>query len=400
MSRHVEANSTDRQFRAKMMLEMVGPTNPNRGVAVEIPSSSVNSGMANSALPKPKVDEMSVAPKKIRAVKSGSVIKLLSVTRLLWGVWNQDFGSMGDVNPYRLKISQLRALVTIADIGTFSDAALKLDLSQSSVSHAIAILEEELGVVLFSRGRQGAVLTPLGEEVTAEARKILRSLEKIGQQAQQARGLQQGRVRIAGFRSVATHILPEVIHRYRSQYPGIQIGIEEYPLYRTAEEEVRQGRADIGFTYLPTSSEFEVWELLRDRYVLLLPPDADVPANFDLQDILARYPLILAYQGDGCRNLIGRYLSTAGYDIKPAYEVREDSTILGMVQQGLGATIMAHLAAEPIPPNLIMLELPIPMARVIGVIYLADALQPPPVYAFIETLKQVWQAGERAVQPV
>lgn len=45
---------------------------------------------------------------------------------------------MGDINPYRLKVSQLRALVAIADTGTFIQAALALDLSQSSISHAIA----------------------------------------------------------------------------------------------------------------------------------------------------------------------------------------------------------------------------------------------------------------------
>lgn len=307
---------------------------------------------------------------------------------------------MGDINPYRLKISQLRALVAIADTGTFSDAALQLDLSQSAVSHAIATLEEELGVVLLSRGRQGAVLTPLGEEVTAEARQLMRSLEKIGQLAQQARGLQQGRVRIAGFRSVATHILPEVIQQFRSDYPGIQVRIEEYHQSRQVEQEVRQGRADIGFTYLPTTDEFEAWELLRDRYVLLLPPHSEYLLGPNTWERLAQLPLILAPPDDGCRNLIEQHFDQAHHRVTPAYEVREDSTILSMVQRGLGATIMARLAAEPIPPNLTVAELPTPLERIIGVIQLSDALQPPPVYAFMETLKQVWHQSQRIMQPV
>jgi len=304
---------------------------------------------------------------------------------------------MGDINPYRLKISQFRALVAIADTGTFSDAALQLDLSQSAVSHAIATLEDELGVVLLSRGRQGAVLTPLGETVTAEARSILAALDTIGRMAEQARGLQQGIVRIAGFRSVATHILPEVIRQFRSRYAGIQVKIEEYHHYRQVELEVRQGRADIGFTYLPTSTEFDVWELMRDRYVALFPPQEDVDAVSHSWDALSRYPLILAPVGDGCRDLIGRYFTNAGCKIAPAYEVREDSTILSMVQRGLGATIMAQLAAEPIPPGLTVAELPTPMERVIGVIRLADALQPPPVYAFMETLQSVWPASHHCM---
>jgi DNA-binding transcriptional LysR family regulator len=322
------------------------------------------------------------------------------VARLLLEDAIRVLGSMVDINPYRLKISQLRALVAIADTGTFSDAALALDLSQSAVSHAIATLEEELGVVLFNRGRQGAVLTPLGEDVTAEARRVMASLETIGNLAQQARGLHQGRVRIAGFRSVATHILPEVIQQFRSHYPGIQVKIEEFHHFRQVEQEVRQGRADIGFTYLPTTDEFEVWELLRDRYVLLLPPNAQPPTGPYDWDTLSRQSFILAPQGDGCRDTLGHYFAAAGYAIEPAYEVREDSTILSMVQQGLGVTIMARLAAEPIPPTLTVAELPVPMERVIGVIQLADALQPPPVFAFMEALKQVWQGAGEVMQPV
>lgn len=64
------------------------------------------------------------------------------------------------MNPGKIKLSQLRALVAIADCGNFSEAALELDLSQSTISHAIATLEEELGVTLLQRGRHGARLTP------------------------------------------------------------------------------------------------------------------------------------------------------------------------------------------------------------------------------------------------
>jgi len=85
---------------------------------------------------------------------------------------------MAKVDPHRLKLSQLRALVAIADRGSFSEAALHLELSQSAVSHAIATLEDELGVLLLNRGRQGAVLTPVGELITDDARQMLRSLQE------------------------------------------------------------------------------------------------------------------------------------------------------------------------------------------------------------------------------
>lgn len=297
---------------------------------------------------------------------------------------------MAESNPNRLKLSQLRALVAIAKTGTFSDAALQLDLSQSAVSHAIATLETELGVILLNRGRQGAVLTPVGEAVTTEAQHVLERLEKICQQAQLAKGLQSGQVRLGGFRSVATHILPAVIERFRQQYPGISVTIDEYNHYFRCEDSLRQGRIDIGFSYLPTSAEFEAWELLRDEYVVLLPPAA-TPINAQLTwEQLLSYPLIQTPPGDGCRYNIEQYLTRHNQPLKFAYDVREDSTIVSMVRRGLGATIMARLAAEPIPDDITVAQLPEPFERIIGVVTLVDALQPPSVFAFLDTIKAVW----------
>jgi DNA-binding transcriptional LysR family regulator len=150
---------------------------------------------------------------------------------------------MAKADPHRLKLSQLRALVAIADRGSFSDAALHLELSQSAVSHAIATLEDELGVSLLSRGRQGAVLTPVGELITEEARQVLRSLHSLCHQADQAKGLQTGEVRIAAFRSVATHILPEVIRQFRQQCPGVAVAIDEKFHYEMVEKDLRHGHS-------------------------------------------------------------------------------------------------------------------------------------------------------------
>lgn len=297
---------------------------------------------------------------------------------------------MTESNPNRLKLSQLRALVAIAKSGTFSDAALQLDLSQSAVSHAIATLETELGVILLNRGRQGAVLTPVGEAVTTEAEQVMERLEKICQQAQLAKGLQSGQVRLGGFRSVATHILPAVIERFRQQYPGISVTIDEFSHYHHVEDYLRQGRIDIGFSYLPTSAEFEAWELLRDDYVVLLPPAAK-PIDAQLTwEQLFNYPLIQTLPGDGCRYNIEQYLTRNNQPINVAYDVREDSTIVSMVRQGLGATIMARLAAEPIPDDITVAQPPEPFERVIGVVTMVDALQPPSVFAFLDTIKAVW----------
>ncbi|NJO50380.1 MAG: LysR family transcriptional regulator, partial [Leptolyngbyaceae cyanobacterium RM2_2_4] len=90
---------------------------------------------------------------------------------------------MRDVSRDGIKLSQLRALIAVADHGNFSEAALYLDVSQSAVSHAIATLESELGVVLLSRGRHGANLTPVGQQIIQYARQVMQMLEQISKEA-------------------------------------------------------------------------------------------------------------------------------------------------------------------------------------------------------------------------
>ena len=293
-------------------------------------------------------------------------------------------------NPYNLKISQLRALVTVANCGNFSKAALALDLSQSTVSHAISTLEEELGAPLLTRGRHGATPTIVGQQVIEQARQVLSLLEDIVKGAKVARGLQGGQVRIVAFRSVATHILPAVIAEFRRCFPNITVAIIEQD--ELIEQTLLDGQVDIGLTNLPASDKFETLEILIDDYLALMPPDSAWEGIQLSWEQLAAFPLIIPATGS-CATRIRNYLRTAESSVDVAYEVREDSTIVGMVMQGLGATILPRLAVEPLPNGIKVCNLPVPLVRVIGAAMLTDALHPPAVFAFWDLLKGLNQSG-------
>ncbi len=299
---------------------------------------------------------------------------------------------MPEVNDSKLKISQLRALVTVADHGNFSSAALELGLSQSTVSHAIAALEEELGVVLLFRGRHGARLTPLGEQVIQDARQVLHLCEVIREKANLEKGLHSGQVRVACVRSIATNVLPEVIARFRDKFPMISVAITECDRYAEVEQALREGRAEVGFTSLPTTAEFEAWELFRDEFVALLPPESIESGITLTWEQLADYPMIMNLRSPLHNLTVCEHLLQYGQTLKIDYEVREDSTILSMVKQGLGATVMARLAAEPIPEGIQVRSLPVPLERVIGVVILADALLPQAIFPFLDTVKDLWHS--------
>ncbi|MGB3573013.1 MAG: LysR family transcriptional regulator [Phormidesmis sp.] len=306
----------------------------------------------------------------------------------------------------QLKISQLAALVAVAEQGSFSAAALQLGLAQSTVSHAIATLETDLGIVLLLRGRSGAVLTPLGLQICQRAKSVLALLADIRQTAQQAKELQTGRVRVATVRSVATHILPGVISRFRQLHPSLTVDIAEYDRYAEVEATLHAGQADVGITLLPTASDFQSWELFRDDFVALLPPakmasekvanEADSRDSEPIQDSepmsweqLLSYPRIVNQRSIGHNSLVEAHLAKFGHQLPIDYAVREDSTLMGLVAKGLGVAVISRLEAEPIPTGVRVKSLPEPLERALGVAILNSAVLPRAVFVFLDVLLAV-----------
>ncbi|BCL38804.1 LysR family transcriptional regulator [Nostoc sp. MS1] len=285
-----------------------------------------------------------------------------------------------------MKISQLRAVVAVAERGNFSEAALDLQLTQPAISHAIATLEEELGVPLFARGRHGAVLTPAGERILQHARQAMQHLEMMQSEANLHKGLHGGHVRVAAFRSVATHLLPKAIAQFHDQFPEVAVTIIESLSYVEVENCLREGRADIGITYLPSSDEFTTWEMVRDEYVVLLPPKAKINSSQITWENISKYsPVILSCLP--CGKALHQHLKQLAPSLNTTSNIQEDSTIVSMVNQGLTAAILPRLAAVPIPSGVQVYSLPNPLERVMGVAMLSQSLHIPAVFKFLEMLK-------------
>jgi DNA-binding transcriptional LysR family regulator len=304
-------------------------------------------------------------------------------------------------SPNHPKLSHLQALIAIADAGSFSEAALNLQLSQSAISYAIATLEEDLGVVLLSRGRRGAHLTPVGEQIVDRARRITLLLDDVVKQANLAKGLEGGYVRISSFRSAASHVLPEVIAEFCRRYPAIAVHLAEHDDGPSAEQDLRHGRVDLALTYEATQKTsaphtvavgsddtvFETWNLMQDDFVALFPPEFEPQKdNLEWADLMA-YPLVMAPEGDLCDAIVYEHCANYGITLTPKYHVRSDATIVNMVAKGLGATISPRLASQPVPHGVQVYSLPVPLFRTVQVAILKEALLTPAAFAFLDLLK-------------
>lgn len=296
------------------------------------------------------------------------------------------------MNPWKLKLSQLRALLAVAEYGNFSEAALHLEVTQSTISHAIATLETELGVVLFTRGRHGAQLTPVGDRAVAHARQIQGELEGLFSTADQAKGLKGGTVRVGSFRSISTHVLPGAIARLHRRYPDIQITLLEVDEGHQLKQALLQGHIDVCVAELLTGEEFETLHILDDEYIALLPPQSGLrDAQLTVEDLASS--TLIASSHATCFSPIEKKFASLEKPLKVHYRIRHDSSMTGMVQQGLGIAILTQLSAEPIPPGVQVCRLPFALARPIGASLVKDALQTPALYAFLDALRETGEFG-------
>ncbi|MBB6099498.1 DNA-binding transcriptional LysR family regulator [Deinobacterium chartae] len=284
----------------------------------------------------------------------------------------------------RVTLVQLRAFLTVLEAGSFGEAALRLEVTQSSVSYAVAELERALGARLLERGRQGARPTSLGERVASHARAMLAALEAAAQEVELEAGTLRGTLRIASIRSAATVLLPPLMHAFGQGHP--QVRFELLNIDRTPEQVdtlVLSGQADLGLASLPTAPELLGWELLRDEF-LLLWPDEPRHAAPGWPEVQGR-PFIAG--AADCARRILPHAQQHGYPLQPAYVVPEDSVMMSMVAHGMGVGVLPALAAQPLPPGVRTWPLPTPLWRSLGVMAAPHAARLPLVAAFLQHLR-------------
>jgi DNA-binding transcriptional LysR family regulator len=284
----------------------------------------------------------------------------------------------------QMKLSQLKMLVAVADSGSFSAAAARLDCTQSRISHAIGELERDLGVRLLTRTRDGSSPTDVGRRVLDKARQMIRLEAGLAEVARDGREL-AGHVRIACFRSVGTHLLPHVLEALAHEYPGIRIDIDDGCDERgDVTDAVLQGRADIGIAQLPVAPEL-VWQgYLSDNYRLVLPASAS-PASVGGWPDTQALPLI-QLACSGAQAILERCRS-AGLHAEPGRTLSNDTSIAAMVGRGMGYSILPELSIFPQSDDVRTLPLPIPARREFVIAGMAETVRSPAVKAVARFLR-------------
>lgn len=240
-----------------------------------------------------------------------------------------------------ITLTQLRALVAVTDDGGFSAAAERLGVSQSTLSQSIGTLEAALGVSLLARGRNGVAPTAAGQAIESAARRALAAVDRISASAAEARGVTPGAIRLAAVRSAARRLLPPAIAAFRASDPQVEVSLYEGSDLEVGDL-VRSGAVDLGLAAL--SREGLVSEpLMADSFVLVarrghrLLGRGPVPLGS-----LDGEPFVMST--DGCEPLIRALLAEEQVVPNVAIRVGDMATLLGMVREGIGVSILPTLA--------------------------------------------------------
>src|SRR3954463_7558215 len=126
-----------------------------------------------------------------------------------------------------MTLNELRYIVAVAQERSFGRAAAKCFVSQPALSVAIQKLEEELGALLFERGKNEVTVTPVGARIVEQAQKVLEEAARIRELAQAGRNQLVGTLRLGVIYTVAPYLLPDLIPELNARAPAMPLDIEE-----------------------------------------------------------------------------------------------------------------------------------------------------------------------------
>lgn len=285
-----------------------------------------------------------------------------------------------------MNISQLEVLVAVAETGSFTEAADRVKLTRSAASHALANLEAELGVTLFERERGSVQPTTVGNCILQNAREILANIETIHQEAANARGLKMGKLRIGIVSSIAAFVWRGLMRKFRQEYPGIEVVTFEGAGHEV-EDWILNSTVDVGFV-LRDRPEIDSLIVGQDEVQILVPIDHALRKQRTVSiESIAKEPFILPKVA--C-DFVGSAWQNSNYPgLQKRYEATEVQTILAMVREGMGITMLPEMLLPSPVEGVHLLSLNPPMHFTFGIGVRSGRSVSPAAQAFMQSA-QAW----------
>jgi DNA-binding transcriptional LysR family regulator len=242
-----------------------------------------------------------------------------------------------------LNLDYLRSFVAVTELGSFSAAADRLELTQPAVSLQVRQLERRLGAPLVERVGRKARPTAAGAALLEHAPRIdaavAAALEAV---ARHATGT-LGRVRLGTGATACIFLLPPILRALRRRFPDLEITVSTGNTGDIVKA-IDDNLLDVGLVTLPVAGRMlEATPVLEEEFLAIAPPGTDLPARVTAAS-LAAHPLLLFEPGAHTRRLADAWFARAGVAAKPVMSLGSVEALKELVAAGLGCAILPSLA--------------------------------------------------------
>ncbi len=240
--------------------------------------------------------------------------------------------------------SRYKAFVTSVDAGSFTKAAEELNYTPSGIYQLVNALEKELGFDILIRDKKGVFPTDNGNKILPDVRELLRQEEKLNQLAAEINCLAMGNINIGAYSSIATHWLPGVIKSFQEKYPKIKIHLME-GIRQEIISWLDDKKIDMAFISYEDPMKYDWIPLDYDPMIAVLPRNHPFAKK-------KKYPLINCQKEDFIMPALGRDDDVLALFKKNhltpqiAFSTLENFATIGMIEQGLGMSIMNELITK------------------------------------------------------
>lgn len=288
---------------------------------------------------------------------------------------------------FSMNLSQLQYFVTLAKEEHYTRAAKQLAITQPSLSHAMNLLEQELGTRLFEKKGRNVVLTKYGKTFLPYVEESLKVLEDGIKRTRFLNGSREGEIRLAYIYTMGSRFAPQIVREFLDAYPDYHI---EFRFTVGATPDILQGlkedKYDVVFSsYQDKEPEISFTQIGSQKLVLVVPREHPF-AMFDSVDLhdTVDEPMIYFSKNSGLRPVIDQLYEKINVFPKIAFEMEEDGSMAGLVAQGFGIAVMPDI---PILKTLPVKTLSITSPEYERAVYLAQVknrYQSPVIQAFTE----------------
>jgi LysR family nitrogen assimilation transcriptional regulator len=294
-----------------------------------------------------------------------------------------------------MDLRQLEYFVRVAELGSFTRAAVELEVAQPALSRQVRLLEVELRQTLLVRNGRGAVPTEAGKVLLEHGRGILHQVQRARDDLGRLRGGLSGRVALGLPSSVARVLAVPLTREFRTAMPDARLSISE-ALSAGLQEGLASGRLDIAVLYnAQPSRELDVTPLVEEDLLLVRarPPglhEDPPPGPVALADV-AKLPLVIPSRPNAIRLHVESALAAIGARPNVALEIDGVTAILDLVLDGAGCAILSRnaLLNSPRPSAYTAQQIGSPPLRI--QLSLATSLQRPATPVQKATLELIQQ---------